>query len=211
MKKLTKLLRYLTLATIFLLPIGYISSYNASSIESFPGLGHDYMGCHDDTLALSLGGSVSLVLEEEGEITGGTTFDVVATITGFTEAAGQLVVLGFSSARGHNDNFDFEPGYNGAVSVDPSGNAAAEEFSVTAPTSGGEYTITIDALSGGDGYETLNWTYGSLEITVIAAEPDVDIVMTTFLGTIASIATLIIVSILSVKYTLTRRRLILDV
>ncbi|UCC19658.1 MAG: hypothetical protein JSV62_16415 [Promethearchaeota archaeon] len=170
------------------------------------------MGCHDDTISLSIDGTVDLTLKEDEDIIGGTTFEVIATIVGFSEAAGELVVLGFSSARGHNEYFEFDPGYNGAVSVDSSGNAAAEEFSVTAPTSGGVFTITIDALSGGDGYETLNWTYGSLEITVIASSGGgIDVVTATIVGVIASVGTLIIVSALTVKYIVTRRRFIQEV
>ena len=213
MKRLTRLLKYLILTVVLFLPIGYISSYNASSIESFPGLGHDYMGCHDDTLFLSSGGTVNLALKEEGDIDGSSVFEVIATIEGFTEAAGESVVLGFSSGRGHNEDFEFDPGYNGNVSVDSSGDAIGEEFSVTAPSAGGVYTITVDALSGGDGYETLNWTYGSLEITVIAASNagGLDVVVTIILGTIASVGALVVVSGLSFKYIISRRRLIQDV
>ncbi|MBY9015864.1 MAG: hypothetical protein KGD68_09265, partial [Candidatus Lokiarchaeota archaeon] len=104
-------------------------------------------------------------------------------------------------------------GYNEDVSVDSSGDATGEEFSVTAPSAGGVYTITVDALSGGDGYETLNWTYGSLEITVIAASNagGLDVVVTIILGTIASVGALVVVSGLSFKYIISRRRLIQDV
>ena len=213
MKKVMKrLLKYLSLTIILFLPIGYISSFNAGSIESFPGLGHDYMGCHDDTISLSSGGVVNLTLKEECEIEGGNIFVIIATIKGFSEAAGELVVLGFSSGRGHNEDFEFDPGYNGAVLVNSSGDATGEEFSVTAPSQGGEYTITADALSGGDGYVTLNWTYGTLEITVIPATTagGIDVVLTVILGTIASVGTLVVVSGLTIKYVIGRRRLIQD-
>lgn len=209
MKKLTKVIKYLTLIVILFIPIVYITSYTGSFGE-FSGIDHT-VGCHSDTVFLSLEGSVELTLKEDGDITGGSTFEVIATIKGFAEAAGEVIVLGFASTRGHNDYFEFEPGQKNTVSLDSSGDAAAEEFSVTAPTSGGVFTITVDALSSGDGIQ-LNWTYGSLEVIVIASSGGgIDVVTATIVGSIASVGTLIIVSALTAKYVITRRRFIKEV
>ena len=209
MKKSTKLIRYLTLIVILIIPIAYITSYTGSFGE-FSGIDHT-VGCHSDAVFLSLEGSVELNLKEDGDITGGSTFDVIATIKGFTEAAGETIVLGFASGRGHNEYFEFDPGYINTVSIDTSGDAAAEEFSLTAPTNGGNFTIIVDALSSGDGIQ-LNWTYGSLEVTVIASSGGgIDVVTATIVGVIASVGTLIVVSALTAKYIITRRRFIKEV
>ena len=204
MKRLTKVFKYVTLLVLIFLPILYITSYTGS-FDEFAGLSHT-VGCHSDAVVLSSGGSVELELEEEGDITGGSTFEVTAKVEGFSEAAGETIVLGFASGRGDNGDFEFEPGYKSTVSIDSSGDASEEEFSVTAPTSGGTFTIIVDALSSDDGVE-LNWTYGSLELTVIASSGGgVDIVLATVVGTIASVGALIVVATLTVKYTITRRR-----
>jgi len=190
--------------------VQFITSYNSSSVEIFPGVGHNYGGCHADTLALSLGGSVNITLSKEGEVDGGSSITVSAAVQGFTEAAGQTIVLGFSATRGNNDKFIFDPGYIGTVSVDSSGNAPKEDFTVTVPADEGKYILTIEALSGGDGYETLNWTYSSVEITVAAAsnEAELNVILTILIGTIASVGALVIVSALVIKFNITKNRLI---
>ena len=58
----------------------------------------------------------------------------------------------------------------------------------------------------------INWTYGSLEITVIATEDEteVDLIAIVLFGTIASVGALVLVSSLVIKYSVSRRRVIQD-
>jgi len=206
MKRITKVLKYVTLLVLLFLPIIYITSYTGS-FDDFSGLTHT-VGCHSDAVYLSLGGSVQLELEEDDEedIMGGSTFGVKATVEGFTEAAGETIVLGFASGRGDNENFEFEPGYKSTVTIDSSGYSSEQEFTITAPTSGGTFSIIVDAISSEDGVQ-LNWTYGSLEVTIIASSGGgIDIVLATVVGTIASVGALFVVATLTAKYTITRRR-----
>lgn len=209
MKRLTRVFKYVTLLVLIFLPIMYITSYTGD-FEGFTGSDH-YRSCHSNEVSLSSEGSVELELEEDDDIIGGTTFEVKATVKGFTEAAGETIVLGFASGRGNNEYFEFEPPYKNTVLIDSSGDADEETFTVTAPTSGGNFTITVDAISSADGVQ-LNYTFGSVEVTVIASSGGgIDIVLATVVGTIASVGVLIITAALTVKYAITRRRFVQEV
>ena len=117
MKKLVRMI--LVLCIGLLLPIGYISSYDETSVIYFPGLGHNYDGCHNDpdSITFTVSGTVNLTSSVGNSVDLGNEFTISATIQDFTEAAGQLISLGFSNQRGNNDQFDFAP----AVSLKISG------------------------------------------------------------------------------------------
>lgn len=206
MKRLAKILVILCIG--LLLPIGFIISYDTSSVTSFSGQGH-LEGCHDDTVTFSSGGIINLVSSPGNEVNAGEEFTISATISGFTEAASQNVTMGFSSLRGHNDEFEFNPEYIGTVTLDASGDSATKEFTLTAPSEGGTFEIIVDALYDSVGGGALDWTYGSIEITVTGSaggNGDSDLTMTVLFGTVASIGALVAVSFLTVKFYLERNR-----
>ena len=209
MKRLAKILVILCIG--LLLPIAFISSYDASSVTTFSGIGHSFGGCHADMVTFSSGGTINIVSSPGNEVNAGEDFTISATISGFTEAASQNVTMGFSSSRGDNDEFEFSPEYAGTVSVDASGDSATKEFTLTAPSEGGTFIIIVDALNDPDtaGGEAIDWTYGSIEITVTGSAGgagDSDLKMTVLFGTVASIGALVAVSFLSVKFYLERNR-----
>ena len=207
MKRLAKILVILCIG--LLLPLGFISSYDTSSVTTFSGQGHSFDGCHDDTVTFSSVGIINLVSSAGNETNAGEEFTISATISGFTEAASQNVTMGFSSLRGHNDEFEFNPEYIGTVTLDASGNSATKEFTLTAPSEGGTYELIVDALYDSEGGGALDWTFGSIEITAIGTaggDGDSDLKMTVLFGTVASIGGLVVVSFLSIKFYLERNR-----
>lgn len=197
MKKLAIMILVLFIG--LLLPIGYIYS-ETTLFNSFPGFGHNYNGCHGDSIAFS-SGNVSLISSDGDTVSVGAKFTISVTIQDFADAAGQLITLGFSDQRSNNDQFGFEPGYTTDLSVDLSGNVLTQDFNVTAPNIGGIFTITADALSGESGFVELNWIYGSLEITVQGSAPiELPSPTLVLIGTLASVGVLVIVGSLMVKF-----------
>lgn len=172
----------------------------------FPGMGHSW-GCHDDPNDpnLSENGKITLKLSEGDVIEPNTEFEIEATISDFTEAAdrsGQYGIdLGFSDQRSDNSEFEFDPKYYTELTSDSFGNVASQTFKVTAPEEKGTYTITVDALSVGDGFEPINWTYASVEITVGTSgdQTETDQVYIMY-GVFAGLGVLCIVISLSIKF-----------
>lgn len=197
MKKLAILILVLFIG--LLLPLGFVTS-ETTFFNSFPGFGHNYDGCHGDSIAFS-SGTVRLNSSDGDAVSVGATFTISVTIQDFTDAAGQLITLGFSDQRSNNGQFGFEPGYTTDLPVDLSGNILTQNFTVTAPNIGGVFTITADALSGESGYVELKWIYGSLEITVQGSAPiELPSPILVLTGTLASVGVLIIVSSLMIKF-----------
>jgi hypothetical protein len=166
MKKLVKALILISIG--FLLPISMTKSYSSSTISNFPGPGHTFdFGCHSDSISF-VAGTVNLTSSKGNNVNAGDQFIISVNITGFTDAAGQLITLGFSSQRSDNNKFGFNPGFVADLSINSSGNADVKNFTVTASSTGGTFTIVADALSGsiGGSDEAFNWTFGSIGITV---------------------------------------------
>jgi hypothetical protein len=204
MKKLVKTLIFLFIG--LLLPIGYIISYDTSTITSFAGLSHDDSGCHSTSYTFSVNGTINLTSSAGNAVSVSSEFTISATIINFTEAASNSVSLGFSSERSSNNQFEFTPGYL-SVSVNSSGNAITQNFTVKAPSSGGTFTITVDSLNDPDGNneEPLKWIYSSIEIKVEGSTnggPPDDLLRSIIIigGTMSGVGVLAVQIFLSVKY-----------
>ncbi len=219
MKKLVK-----TIIIFFglLIPVGYISANNEGSVIVFPGLGHDYEGCHNDQVTFSPSGTIELTASSGNTISPGSEFTISATISGFTEViAGDNATLGFSSSRSDNSEFVFTPNYEGIVDIDASGNSATIVFTVTAPSTEGDYVLTADALNDpldDDSDDPLLWTYGSIAITVSNATGNgVDPFRSLYMisGTMAGVGLVVTLVFLSVSFVkkskLSKERVLLGI
>ncbi len=165
MKKIKNLLFVLIIGLLFL-PIGLILSAE-DAMPAFSGGSHSTDGCHNDLVPLSAVGTVNLTSSVNGSVNGGTDFTISAWIRNFTEASSEVVPLGFSSSRGDNGDFTFAPSYKADIGLNTTGHTTTiQNFTVTAPTTGGNYTITADALYDLDGDTGLNYAWGSINITV---------------------------------------------
>ncbi|MHA1991762.1 MAG: hypothetical protein ACW981_14715 [Candidatus Hodarchaeales archaeon] len=105
--------------------------------------------CHGDPSG-NFPGSGTLTVFANNQATTSLTFDVDVTITGFTEAQGNDVTIGFIDVY-ENNSFFLDGGndiHNSDVAVDPSGDLVVQNETVQliAPSSPGNYSLKVHAI-----------------------------------------------------------------
>ena len=134
---------------ILLVPIGTVFSW-PSFFQQY-GPSHS-SGCHGDggpgTPSIA-GGKIQLNASKQS-VKAGEVFTVDAKITGFTEANGLDVLLGFLENEADNSKFIITPDPPPHPVPITSGSSATETFNVTAPLKTGDYTLKAIALYGGE-------------------------------------------------------------
>lgn len=166
--------------------------------------GGTHSGCHGGT-DMSTTGYVTLNTSNQ-TVMAGESFTITAQVLLLNEAKGLTVTVGFVSSRGDNSQFGFTPSQYDGVSLDAvSGNSTQKSFTVTAPSTAGNYTLVADALNGANSVGaagTLNWSTGSLIITVVTSgstNPPLDIQTIIFIIAGAIGAGLAVVAVVLIK------------
>jgi hypothetical protein len=188
--------------------IGTVSAWPSHMIEWEKT---DHGSCHFGSYTVSTSGVMSATLTSSGTKEPGEEFSVTIDITGFTEAADEHVMIGFSARLADNDEFFlgvqedegafFAEGVE--VGLDSSGDANNTVTLVFfAPTTDGNYTLSIIAAEGGESFPTAHaFDYIELLINVVVetpasgggAIPGFDLLVITGVGLLTVVTVLLIV------------------
>lgn len=106
-------------------------------------------GCHSD-LTTNIASSGSLTLTTSTTVNVLSTFTLQASVTGFTEAKSDQIVIGFNGLDANNSLFqvtsslgqDFQP----SITTDGAGSITPVNFTLTAPSTAGNYTLLAYAV-----------------------------------------------------------------
>jgi hypothetical protein len=146
------------------------------------------------------------------DINAGEEFSVTIAISGFTEAANMVTVVGVSARFGDNDKFFFKVQDLGGgsyvmdhdeIGLDSSGNGNTTATLIFyAPATLGNYTLIIHATEGGEDFGTkkaIDWVEASVLIEVVEAAvtapgiPGFDLFIITSVGLLTAVPLILII------------------
>lgn len=182
---------------ILLLCISNVAAYG-TYFTSFTGQNHasSGAGCHGGTNPKSATGYLQIQCPSGTNVSAGTSLTVSVKVISFIEGNDQYgVVIGFPTPRSNNSFFQFNPAQQNGISLDTSGNSGTYNFSITAPSTAGNYTLEADAIDGHGGNAKLDWANGLLNFTVYGNAPIGNALLLAEWGIIAGFSILAILAI----------------
>lgn len=106
--------------------------------------------CHTDLTNTVGSGSLNII--GPATVNNGSTFTISTQVTGFTQAQSGAMVIGFNSLDNNNANFSvlssMDQDFQSSVPVNSTGGTDLVNFTLTAPTTGGSYSLLAYGVHG---------------------------------------------------------------